>query len=93
MVEGWETDDSQVTAWVVRRPNGIEVFDPHCTHLGCAYRWDTQTKEFTCPCHGGVFSITGKVLSGPPPRPLDIYPYEVREGVLYVVPIPAKQVV
>jgi menaquinol-cytochrome c reductase iron-sulfur subunit len=93
VVEGWVTEDSQVVAWVVRRSDKIYVFDPHCTHLGCAYRWEAQTKEFFCPCHAGVFSLTGKVVSGPPPRPLDIYAYEVREGLLYVVPTPTKQVV
>jgi quinol---cytochrome c reductase iron-sulfur subunit, bacillus type len=90
---GWVTQDSSVTAWVVRMPDKIEVFDPHCTHLGCAYDWHQQSKEFLCPCHAGVFSITGKVLSGPPPRPLDTYAHEVREGFLYVVPTPTKQVV
>ena len=93
VVEGWVTEDSAVTAWVVRVPDNIYVFDPHCTHLGCAYRWIEQEKEFFCPCHAGVFSLTGKVVSGPPPRPLDRYAYEVREGALYVVPIPIKQVV
>ncbi len=93
VVEGWVTDDSLVTAWVVRLPDEIHVFDPHCTHLGCAYGWNEQAKEFICPCHGGVFSLDGKVVSGPPPRPLDTYAYEIREGFLYVVPIPTKQVV
>jgi menaquinol-cytochrome c reductase iron-sulfur subunit len=91
--EGWVTEDSQVTAWVVRLPDKIHVYDPHCTHLGCAYRWDGQAKQFFCPCHAGVFDLNGKVVSGPPPRPLDTYAYEVREGSLYVVPIPTKQVV
>ncbi|HKN02026.1 MAG TPA: ubiquinol-cytochrome c reductase iron-sulfur subunit [Candidatus Binataceae bacterium] len=93
VVEGWVTDDSQMVAWVVRMADKIYVFDPHCTHLGCAYRWEEQAKEFFCPCHAGVFSLTGKVISGPPPRPLDLYSYEVREGFLYVVPTPTKQMV
>lgn len=93
VVEGWQAVDSQVTAWVARLPDKIYVFDPHCTHLGCAYRWDQQSKEFVCPCHSGVFSLTGKVISGPPPRPLDTYAYEVRDGFLYVDPVPIKQVV
>jgi quinol---cytochrome c reductase iron-sulfur subunit, bacillus type len=91
--EGWVTDDSQVTAWVIRTADQVHVFDPHCTHLGCAYNWDEQAKQFFCPCHAGVFNLNGKVVSGPPPRPLDTYTYEVREGDLYVAPIPVKQVV
>jgi len=93
VAEGWVTEDSQVTAWVVRQPDKLHVFDPHCTHLGCAYGWNEQAKQFICPCHGGVFSLNGKVVGGPPPRPLDTYAYEVRESFLYVVPIPTKQVV
>ena len=27
-----------------------------------------------------MFSLTGQVVSGPPPRPLDVYAHEVREG-------------
>jgi Rieske Fe-S protein len=92
-IEGWVTDDSQVTAWVVRLADEIQVFDPHCTHLGCAYHWHEEAKQFFCPCHNGIFDLAGKVVSGPPPRPLDLYSYEVREGFLYVVPAPVKQVV
>jgi Rieske Fe-S protein len=39
--------------------------------LGCAYHWDAQNKDFLCPCHTSIFSIDGKVVSGPAPRPLD----------------------
>lgn len=92
-VLGWEISDRQITAWVVRLPDKLYVFDPHCTHLGCAYRWDETAKQFFCPCHSAIFSISGNVLSGPPPRPLNTYAYEVREGFIYVTPIPIERVV
>jgi len=41
-----------------------------CTHLGCIIKWEGEDKRFFCPCHAGVFSPTGQVISGPPPRPL-----------------------
>lgn len=41
-----------------------------CTHLGCIITWQPDTTRFFCPCHAGVFSPTGEVLAGPPPRPL-----------------------
>jgi cytochrome b6-f complex iron-sulfur subunit len=41
-----------------------------CTHLGCIIKWEDEDERFFCPCHAGIFSPTGKVLGGPPPRPL-----------------------
>lgn len=41
-----------------------------CTHLGCIIKWQAEDARFFCPCHAGIFSPTGKVLGGPPPRPL-----------------------
>ncbi len=45
-----------------------------CTHLGCIVKWLPDKGEFLCPCHGGRYSATGKVLGGPPPLPLESYP-------------------
>src|SRR6185312_15754518 len=71
-VDGWRTIEEKGTAWVVKRAdNSIVAFGPNCTHLGCAYHWEAGQKDFFCPCHNSVFSIDGKVVSGPAPRPLD----------------------
>lgn len=63
--------------------NEFTVFDVRCTHLGCPVSWDDKTRTFNSPCHGGVFDTNGKVLAGPPPRPLDRYTYKLEDGVLY----------
>jgi Rieske Fe-S protein len=42
-----------------------------CVHLGCPVRWVDAAERFICPCHGGVYDILGRPVSGPPPRPLD----------------------
>ena len=55
------------------RTTSVVAFGPQCTHLGCAYHWEEGKNEFLCPCHSSLFSIDGKVLSGPAPRPLDRY--------------------
>lgn len=92
-VSAWVTESARQIAWVVRRPGPaveFDVFDPHCTHLGCAYHWVAEANQFQCPCHNGKFSIAGCVVGGPPPRPLDIYEYQVEQGVLYAVPVPEK---
>lgn len=36
-----------------------------CTHQGCTLdSYSSSTQNFTCPCHGSVFSSSGAVTSG-----------------------------
>jgi menaquinol-cytochrome c reductase iron-sulfur subunit len=73
-VDGWKVISEKSTAWVVKGANNqITAFGPQCTHLGCAYHWDDAKDQFLCPCHNSIFSVDGKVVSGPAPRPLDRY--------------------
>jgi menaquinol-cytochrome c reductase iron-sulfur subunit len=73
-VDGWRTVNEKTTAWVVKMADqSVVAYTPNCTHLGCAYHWDNQQKNFICPCHTSAFSLDGKVLAGPAPRPLDRY--------------------
>lgn len=47
------------------------AFSRLCTHHSCPVFYHPEENVFACPCHGGVFSATtGKVLDGPPPKPL-----------------------
>jgi cytochrome b6-f complex iron-sulfur subunit len=55
-----------------------------CTHLGCAVYYRPDKKMFDCPCHQGVFDREGNPVSGPPQRPLERYPVEVRDGKVFV---------
>ncbi|HKJ41026.1 MAG TPA: ubiquinol-cytochrome c reductase iron-sulfur subunit, partial [Sunxiuqinia sp.] len=71
--------------WVVKKSDSAtKVFSPICPHLGCRYNWDEEKKQFVCPCHNSVFTIDGKLVSGPAPRGLDELPAEVKDGNLYV---------
>jgi menaquinol-cytochrome c reductase iron-sulfur subunit len=70
--DGWMKGEQTKGVWVVKRSSGeLRVYNPHCTHLGCAYAWNPAAHQFQCPCHGGVYDLDGRVLAGPPPRPLD----------------------
>lgn len=72
--DGWKVTTEKKTAWVVKMDDSnIVAYGPQCTHLGCAYHWEQDKSEFVCPCHTTLFSIDGKVISGPAPRPLDRY--------------------
>src|SRR6266850_1623610 len=51
---------------------------------GCPVRWFQESRLFMCPCHGGVYYEDGSRASGPPPRGLFEYEYEVRNGQLWV---------
>jgi menaquinol-cytochrome c reductase iron-sulfur subunit len=86
-VDGWKVTNVKATAWVVKGPyNEVVAFLPQCTHLGCAYHWDTPSHTFICPCHTSVFSIDGKVLGGPAPRPLDRFMTKIQGGRLDIGP-------
>jgi len=82
-VDGWKVISEKSSAWVVKEAdNSVVAFGPQCTHLGCPYHWDERKTDFLCPCHNSVFSIDGKVLSGPAPRPLDRYQTKVEGNKL-----------
>lgn len=89
-LDGWNVIQSPSSVWVVQQKGDWVAYDPHCTHLGCPYRWDADKKAFVCPCHGGVFSKDGNVVSGPPPRPLLRYPTKIENGTLFIMPEGAK---
>lgn len=73
------------SVWVIKHSSSdLTVFSPICTHLGCHFKWNPQNSHFECPCHGSVWSIDGKVLGGPAPRPLDTLPYKITDGKIYV---------
>jgi menaquinol-cytochrome c reductase iron-sulfur subunit len=84
-LDGWRQTTRRVTAYAVTH-DGKEftVFANACTHLGCPVHWDDHVHEFVCPCHGGGFTIDGRVSKGPPPRPLDRLEHKIEGGVLYI---------
>jgi cytochrome b6-f complex iron-sulfur subunit len=54
---------------ILRTSSGsLRAFDTKCSHAGCNVRFEGT--RFVCPCHGGVYDLDGKNVSGPPPRPL-----------------------
>ncbi len=87
----YKTEDAYIRetvthdVWVIKHSaSDVTVFSPICPHLGCHYDWHPSKNEFICPCHGSIYSITGKVLGGPAPRPLDTLPWKLEKEELLV---------
>lgn len=62
----------------------VKAFSAICTHLGCLVDWDEAKRQIICPCHAGLFDITGKVVAGPPPRPLPTHEVSISNGKVLV---------
>jgi menaquinol-cytochrome c reductase iron-sulfur subunit len=82
--DAWNSSVQRTTAWVVRDGEQVTAYGPQCTHLGCGYRWVDEEKVFLCPCHDTRFAMSGEVLSGVAPRPLDRYDVRIDDGRLWL---------
>jgi Rieske Fe-S protein len=71
--------------YLVRSPGApLRALDSTCTHLGCRTRFNPDTMQIECPCHGGKYDITGQVVAGPPPTPLRSLPTRIEDGRVLV---------
>ena len=62
---------------LIKTPGGeLRAFSAICTHLDCTVQYRDDRQEIWCACHNGKYDLSGKNVSGPPPRPLD--PLEVK---------------
>ena len=55
----------------------LRAFSAICTHLTCSVIYESDTGTLVCPCHNGRFDLSGNVVSGPPPSPLESYNVEI----------------
>ena len=70
--------------YLVKSGDEVRAFDSTCTHLGCRTRFNPESMQIECPCHGGVYDIKGNVISGPPPAPLASLPTRVEHDQVLV---------
>ncbi len=88
-IDGFEPDS--VTAFIRGqfylsrlKDGGFLALSRKCTHLGCTVPWDSEGNIFLCPCHSSAFDRTGEVISPPAPRPLDLHPVDIENGIVRV---------
>ncbi|MEK7407627.1 MAG: Rieske (2Fe-2S) protein [Acidobacteriota bacterium] len=55
-----------------------------CTHLNCTVQFQAASQQIWCACHNGFYDLNGKVVSGPPPRPLEEFAVRVRGNDLVI---------
>ena len=59
-------------AILIKTPEGqLKSFSAVCTHLDCTVQYVPGKRHILCACHNGKYDLNGRVISGPPPRPLE----------------------
>jgi Rieske Fe-S protein len=84
-INGWEKTVNSYGVFILRKSQTeVVVLSNKCTHLSCRVNWNDTKQRYICPCHDAQFDAGGKVLAGPPPRPLDAYETKVENGALSI---------
>jgi len=66
-------------ALLVRLADGTyRAFSAVCTHLNCTVQYREDLHQIWCACHNGLYDLEGRNVSGPPPRPLDVFEVHVQ---------------
>jgi Rieske Fe-S protein len=55
-----------------------------CTHLSCTVQHRSDLHQVWCACHNGLYDLSGRNVSGPPPRPLESFQVHVRGDEIVV---------
>lgn len=69
----------------------LVAYSQECTHLSCAVIPQPDAGRLYCPCHEGIFDMrTGRVLAGPPQRPLPRIVIEQRGDEIYATGVETR---
>lgn len=82
-INGWSRTIEDVTVYVLPQDEH-KVLSSVCPHEGCPVVWDSNAKNFLCPCHDSFFSENGKKLSGPSASDLTALETRIEENKLQV---------
>ena len=62
----------------------LRAMSAKCTHEGCTVQFVKSDGIVWCACHNGKFALDGRVISGPPPRPLAPFAVADLKGTITV---------
>jgi cytochrome b6-f complex iron-sulfur subunit len=70
---------------LIRTASGdLKAFSATCTHLDCTVQYRKDYGMIWCACHNGKYDLSGRNVSGPPPRPLDEFRVVVQGEEVFV---------
>ena len=56
----------------------FKAYSAVCTHLSCTVQYREDLRQIWCACHNGLYDLTGRNISGPPPRPLESFQVHIQ---------------
>jgi Rieske Fe-S protein len=62
----------------------LKALSATCTHLSCTVQNLPEQGIIWCACHNGKYSVDGKNISGPPPKPLTAFKVKVADKDIFV---------
>jgi cytochrome b6-f complex iron-sulfur subunit len=66
-------------ALLIRNADGsFRALSAVCTHLNCTVQYRDDLHQIWCACHNGLYDLEGRNVSGPPPRPLEMFEAHVQ---------------
>ncbi|MGE5430970.1 MAG: ubiquinol-cytochrome c reductase iron-sulfur subunit [Syntrophomonadaceae bacterium] len=63
----------------------FKAFSASCTHLNCTVQYRGDMDAIWCACHNGKYDLTGRNISGPPPRPLDEFKTMIKNDEVIII--------
>ena len=63
----------------------VTAFNVECPHAGCVVAYNTDDKQYVCPCHDSTFTLEGqRSENSPSPRDLDSLQIKQKDGFVWV---------
>lgn len=89
-IEDLKKDDFKIIRFgnepviVIPADDKFLAFSARCTHLDCTVQYKKDQNVIWCACHNGKYDLTGRNISGPPPRPLSKFKTIIKGDELMV---------